>query len=75
MHWPEIVAELGPGESAWHRPDVVSRAFTGRFKAFMDLVRKQHILGRVKGMTYSREYQKRCALKAFSDHTFFDFIS
>jgi len=58
-YWEEFKQLLKPGENVNDRPDIVNNVF---HKKLMDLKRdimENHILGRVTGMVYSIEFQKR----------------
>ena len=58
-NWPEIQAELAPGQDYTTRPDLVCRVFIARLEIFLDDILKKHIMGKVKGWGYSVEHQKR----------------
>ena len=57
--WPEITAELLPGQTAWDRPDLVARVFKLKLKALLSDLLKQQVLGRVLGHIRVVEFQKR----------------
>jgi len=57
--WPEIVANLRPGEVAASRPDLTSRVFRLKLKALMDNLVKDGVMGRSVAFTYAVEFQKR----------------
>ena len=57
--WPEIVANLRPGETAATRPDLVARAFYGRMCELLRLLTEDHVLGRCRAYTWTVEFQKR----------------
>ena len=45
--WPEILAELLPGQAALDRPDVVARVFYVNVTELMNDLTKEEVLGRV----------------------------
>ena len=57
--WPEICANLRPGESAHNRPDLTTRVFHQKFQSLLRDITQRHVLGRVVAYTYSIEFQKR----------------
>ena len=57
--WPEILAELKPGEKPWMRYDLVCRVWEMRRKSFMEDVLEKHVFGRVIAHMYTIEFQKR----------------
>ena len=57
--WPEITAELSPGEGAHLRPDIVARVFHAKLKALIDDIVKLKIFGKVAAVIYTIEFQKR----------------
>jgi hypothetical protein len=57
--WREIVANLPPGDAAQDHPDLVARVFRIKLKKLLDLLLKDHVLGRVVAFTYVVEFQKR----------------
>ena len=59
LSWPEIVANLRPGETASNRPDLTTRVFNQKLQAMLHDVVHKHVLGRVVAYTYSIEFQKR----------------
>ncbi|XP_021719151.1 uncharacterized protein LOC110686855 isoform X2 [Chenopodium quinoa] len=58
-NWPEIKAELSPGEAAQDRPDLVARIFRAKLIALRKKVMKEKIFGKVAAMIYVVEFQKR----------------
>jgi hypothetical protein len=56
--WPEIVNELGPGQTAADRPDVVVRAFFAKQKQIIKDI-EAGIFGNALGHVFTIEYQKR----------------
>ena len=57
--WPEITRELLPGQTAYDRPDLVSRVFQMKKKAIIDFVYKHGIFGSAIAYVYTIEFQKR----------------
>jgi hypothetical protein len=57
--WTEITRELLPGQTAYDRPDLVSRVFQMKKKAIVDFVYKNGIFGRAVAYVYTIEFQKR----------------
>jgi hypothetical protein len=57
--WVEITRELGPGQSAADRPDIVCRVFDQRRKAFLKMILRGGIYGRVVAYLAVIEFQKR----------------
>jgi len=57
--WPEVVANLRPGETPATRPDLVARAFHRRLCALLDLVTVQGVLGKCRAFSWAVEFQKR----------------
>ena len=45
--WPEIQEHLSPGQSYLDRPDICARVYEMKYKKLMDMILKEHILGRV----------------------------
>ncbi|XP_021737552.1 uncharacterized protein LOC110704077 [Chenopodium quinoa] len=58
-NWPEIKAELAPGELAQNRPDLVARIFRAKLICLKKQIMKKHIFGKVATMIYVIEFQKR----------------
>ena len=57
--WAEIVACLQPGQTADHRPDVVSRVFHAKYKALLQDLTVNMVLGPVCAHLSVIEFQKR----------------
>jgi hypothetical protein len=57
--WPEVVANLRPGETAATRPDLVARAFYRRMCALLELVTVDNVLGKCRAYSWAVEFQKR----------------
>ena len=57
--WPEVTAALRFGEAAANRPDLVARVFRIKWKALLNLLLKDHVLGHVIAYTWVIEFQKR----------------
>jgi hypothetical protein len=57
--WPEFRENLHDGQTASDRPDLVSRVFQLKVKAFCDEVVKKQVLGEVAAYIYVIEFQKR----------------
>ena len=57
--WPEIKDNLGPGEQANDRPDLIARVFNMKLKALLEDLLHGHVLGKVAAYTYAVEFQKR----------------
>lgn len=57
--WPEIMAELKPGQTPQDIPDIVSRIFRIKLKAILDQLINKGILGTVQAHMYVIEFQKR----------------
>ncbi|XP_074298196.1 uncharacterized protein LOC141629021 [Silene latifolia] len=58
-NWPEIKRELGVGEEAQNRPDIVARAFRAKLLSLNKLIMEEHIFGEVAAFIYVVEFQKR----------------
>jgi hypothetical protein len=58
-NWPEILRVLKEGEAPADRPDVVSRVFQLKKKAFMEDLIKRGVLGHVVAHIHTIEFQKR----------------
>jgi hypothetical protein len=56
--WPEILAELGPGETAYDRPDMTQRVFDIKLAQFIQLLRHDQVLGRVVSASDARQWQE-----------------
>ncbi|TFK81279.1 hypothetical protein K466DRAFT_448289, partial [Polyporus arcularius HHB13444] len=59
--WPEIKAELLPGQAPSDRPDVVTRMFHLKQKAIFHDINHNRVLGAVSSYVYLDEWQK-CSL-------------
>ena len=57
--WLEITHELLPGQTAYERPELVSRVFQMKKKAIIDFIYKHGIFGITVAYVYSIEFQKR----------------
>ena len=57
--WPEILAELLPGQDAASRPDIVTRVFQLKKKALLHDILENHVLGHVVARVLTIEFQKR----------------
>jgi len=57
--WPEILAELLPGQTAQDRPDLVVRVFKLKLNALLHDLTKKMVLGRAVAFVYVIEFQKR----------------
>ena len=57
--WPEIVAELTPGQKAQDRPDIVARVFKLKFDQLMVDLTKTGVFGKAIANMQVIEFQKR----------------
>src|SRR5437879_11052764 len=57
--WPEITANLLPGQSAQDRPDLVSRVFKLKLNELLLDLTKRNFFGRTVASIYVIEFQKR----------------
>jgi hypothetical protein len=57
--WPEIQAELLPGQNASDRPDIVARVYNMKLKLILEDLIKQECFGEVLAHVYTIEFQKR----------------
>ena len=57
--WPEITHELFSGQTAYDRPDLVSRVFQMKKKVIIDYIYKHGIFGSAVAYVYTVEFQKR----------------
>ena len=57
--WEELTSNLGPRQRVEHRPDLVARVFHLKLRALLADLNAGHLLGRVRALFYSIEYQKR----------------
>ena len=60
--WPEITESLSPGESAFDRPDLVTRVFKMKNDMLINDIVKNQIFGRVIAYVGTQEQQKRKGL-------------
>ncbi|XP_021725783.1 uncharacterized protein LOC110692998 [Chenopodium quinoa] len=58
-NWPEIKAELAPGETAQNRPELFARIFRSKLICLKKQIMKKQIFGKVAAMIYVIEFQKR----------------
>ncbi|XP_028104091.1 uncharacterized protein LOC114303138 [Camellia sinensis] len=58
-NWPEIKAELLPGQSPHDRPDLLTRIFDSKFDEIKTDILTKHVLRKVLAYAYVIEYQKR----------------
>jgi len=58
-NWPEIGAELLPGQRACDRPDLVTRVFYLKLKHLMWQLKRRDILGKMIAYHSAVEFQKR----------------
>ena len=59
QYWPEIQAELSPGQKASDRPDLCTRVFHMKMKEMIHHIKDSQIFGRVIGYLATTEFQKR----------------
>jgi hypothetical protein len=57
--WPEITAELEPGQTARDRPDLVARVFSIKLRELITDLMDRKIFGNVIGKIWVTEFQKR----------------
>ena len=57
--WPEITAELLPGQDAFDRPDLCARVFRMYLDELLKDLTKRQFLGKVVAHIYVIEFQKR----------------
>ncbi|KAG2216561.1 hypothetical protein INT45_013570 [Circinella minor] len=57
--WPEIVAELHPGQKAYDRPDICARVFNMKVTELLHDIKESKCFGRVEGYVATVEFQKR----------------
>ena len=57
--WPDITAELLPGQTAQDRPDLIARVFKLKLNALIHDLTREMVLGKVVGSIYVIEFQKR----------------
>ncbi|XP_028095034.1 uncharacterized protein LOC114295050 [Camellia sinensis] len=58
-NWPEIKAELLPGQSPHDRPNLLTRIFHSKFDEMKTDILTKHVLGKVLAYAYVIEYQKK----------------
>ncbi|XP_028053298.1 uncharacterized protein LOC114257721 [Camellia sinensis] len=58
-NWPEIKAELLPGQSPHDRPDLLTRVFYSKFDEMKTDILTKNVLRKVLAYAYVIEYQKR----------------
>jgi len=57
--WKEILDQLGPGETANDRPDIVVKVFRVKLFAFFNDLTKYGVMGKAVSWCYVVEFQKR----------------
>ena len=57
--WPEIKNSLHPGESAFDRPDIVTRVFKLKNDLLIDYIVRKEVFGKVIAYVGTQEQQKR----------------
>lgn len=57
--WPEVTAELFPGQTSFDRPDLVARVFELKKADIIDEIYKYGIFGECAAYVYTIEFQKR----------------
>lgn len=57
--WPEITRNLRRHQTASDRPDMVARIFKLKLNQLLDEIINQNVLGKVKALVYTIEFQKR----------------
>ena len=50
LNWPEVKANLRPGEQAHNRPDLIARVFRQKLKALLHDLTVEHCLGESEGL-------------------------
>lgn len=58
-NWREIIENLGPGQAACDRPDLVARVFHAKLRSLLHDLRANSFFGKVIAYTWVVEYQKR----------------
>ena len=58
-NWPEIKAELLPGQKPSDRPDLIVRVFHAKMKKMLNDIHKEGIMGRTVARVWTIEFQKR----------------
>jgi hypothetical protein len=59
LEWPEVLAEIPPGDKAYDHPTVVARIFYLKVKELIYQLVKMEQLGKVVAYVYTIEFQKR----------------
>ena len=54
-HWPEIIEQLLPGQTADSRPDITSRVFQMKKKQLLDDLKRTQVFGTYRGSVYNIE--------------------
>ena len=57
--WAEILGELLPEQKPADRPDLCARVFKMKLDELMNDIKKKQVFGKVSGIVYSIEFQKR----------------
>jgi hypothetical protein len=57
--WREITEALAEHQDPSDRPDLIARAFHSKLEALLEDIEKNSVLGRVKAIVYTVEFQKR----------------
>ena len=57
--WPEITAQLKPGQTPKDRSDIVTRVFREKLKMLVQHIKKKGVFGRHVAHVYTIEFQKR----------------
>ena len=60
--WPEILAELAPGQKPTDRPDICVRVFKQKLDKLMKALKDHQLLGEVAANVHVVEFQKRGAI-------------
>jgi hypothetical protein len=58
-NWPEIQAQLKPGQKPLDRPDIIARVFREKKKLLIKLIKKTRVFGNHVAHVYTIEFQKR----------------
>ena len=63
-NWPEVQANLRPGEHAYNRPDLIARVFRAKLKELIKMLTvgvdgQPPVFGQPAAHTYVIEFQKR----------------
>jgi hypothetical protein len=59
LAWKEITDLIPPGSDPLNYPTIIARIATLKFKGFMHVLVKKHLLGRVEAYVVTVEFQKR----------------